>query len=207
MKKLLTKAVCAFVALVTVFCTSCSFIKPDLQEKGLEVIAVMNEMIESESYNNLFGSSLIDTSFVQNKTQEPINVYKLSDLNKDKMVEFLKAEDQEMEDYWNNLSDSLREQALERLNYLTVFNMINSKVSIECITLSSIYTATRRFKGLLKAPTAYLYVYDENISIAVVFTPGNREIVASGYFVFGELSALSIAQSIFEPCGITVENA
>ena len=68
MKKILTKAVCAFVALVTVFCTSCSFIKPDLQENGLEVIAVMNEMIESESYNNLFGTSLIDTFFVQNKT-------------------------------------------------------------------------------------------------------------------------------------------
>ena len=164
--------------------------KVSLEDRGLEVIEIMNEKIHSEAYSKmLLTSSLMDTEAYQ-KLKEctydtPDKIYRIT-MADDAIDNLLKIETNTDVDL-ESLSSNLREVFYTQI-FGSYMNIINSKAGAEALAVQSCFASDKMFVSDEKnLKCMYVYEYADQYPIAVVFI-GSEDGAARaiGYFVLNE---------------------
>ena len=203
MKKLLLSTSCILFCCLFVGLSACNK-APDLNKSGVEITTVMGEMVNTEAFREMSGVSETQIELVKAKDYDtPTRVYKITTPTFDWFMQNMG----DMEEEFNGLSDSLKEQVNKRYSFASVINMLNNQYGLDATILSSIFIASKTFDGKLESSVIYLYTFETGRAIAVSFEPfGEKQFTATGYFVFAEdLSSLSAVRDAFEPIGCTAE--
>ena len=173
-----------------------------LEDFGAKIVSLMNDMITSESYANLYGlPSEYDATVEKLRGADyssPSAIYRVSIPE-----ESLTAAGIDLEKFSGDLK-----AYLENTLYTSFVSQINSKMGgISSVVVSSAYTASLSFAyDGLKTPEVYLYAFENGAPFIVVYKPGDSgAIVAIGSFLivdgFKTDSAEQIAES-FDSYGI-----
>lgn len=182
----------------------------DLYQLGLQMTTQMEELIKSDFYaEEMVGSSdSLDSarkSFIANDYDSPVKVYSINVPDSKTIFETFSGTD---EDIWNELSDTLKEQILNKVTAQTMFMSINSKSDPDARTYAivSAYTVTKRFENYsLKEDITYLYMFETGKPITVTFNAGDNEIQAiANFLLLPQTSTLSDIREIFSTFGCTV---
>ena len=180
-----------------------------LYEQGLEVVALMDEMVDSQSYVQMFTGNMQISEVIQSNTSgdysEPLVVYEVV-LQNDNFLGLL-GNDETQE----SMSDELKEIISKKIN-ASVITQLNAYGGSENLAASTICTAGISFvNNEVKEDIIYIYVYENTAPIAVMFLQEGNDIVsANGTFMFGEefinLTEESISE-LFEGLYKTVRKA
>ena len=192
MKKL-TKIflVMLFVLILTVIMilstTACGAKKEQfsLYEQGLEVVALMDEMADSQSYVQMFTGNTQISEVIQSNTNgdysEPLEVYEVV-LHNENFQGLLGNDETQA-----SMSDELKEIISKKVN-ASVITQLNAHGGSENLAASAICTAEISFvNSEVKEDVIYIYVYENTAPVAVIFLQEGNDIVsANGTFMFGE---------------------
>lgn len=175
-----------------------------LYSEGLEIVQIMSEMVQSESYINLYTGD----SSVQSIVQSLAN----GDYSSPKAVYAISVPEKSLEtmaelDTLDNASENLRSFALKRV-FGALMTRVNAMSGVENLAAASICTASKTFVDEnADGDIIYLYTYDNAVPIAVTFMVGdNKSVSANGVFVMYDKLSLGSAEEIetlFD--GFTVE--
>ena len=202
------KILVVLFAILILSLTACgSKIEPvSLYERGLEVVALMDEMADSQSYVQMFTGNTRISEVIQSNTNgdysKPQAVYEVV-LQKDNYQGLLGNEDTQIA-----MSDEL-ERIMEKKVNASLITQMNAYGGSENLAASTICTASISFvNNEVKEDVIYIYVYENTAPVAVVFLQEGNDIVsANGTFMFGEelmnLTEKSISQ-LFEGLYVTV---
>ena len=187
MKNRTIKSICSLL-IMTIFLGIAGFAQaePDYYHIGLEVTSVMSEMADSETYLSLLGtlSAWRDVREAVNTGDydKPIAVYAVTLDNPESFLRDMIAQDQDSNNQWNSLSESLQEQFLNRVSISTVCsNIVNGQAGIASISFAISTQAYIKSSNLTEEKTiSYLYLFEKGTPILVTF--GYH--AASGTFVF-----------------------
>lgn len=178
-----------------------------LYEQGLEVVNLMNEMADSQSYVQMFTGNTQIGEVIQSNTNgdysKPQAVYEVV-LQKDNYQGLLGNEDTQ-----TAMSDKLERITEKKVN-ASLITQMNAYGGSENLAASTICTAGISFvNSKVKEDVIYIYVYENTAPVAVVFLQEGDDIVsANGTFMFGEelmnLTEESISQ-LFEGLYVTVQ--
>lgn len=178
-----------------------------LYEQGLEVVNLMNEMADSQSYVQMFTGNTQIGEVIQSNTNgdysKPQAVYEVV-LQKDNYQGLLGNEDTQ-----TAMSDKLERITEKKVN-ASLITQMNAYGGSENLAASTICTAGISFvNSKVKEDVIYIYVYENTAPVAVVFLQEGNDIVsANGTFMFGEelmnLTEESISQ-LFEGLYVTVQ--
>ena len=177
-----------------------------LYEQGLEVVALMDEMADSQSYVQMFTGNTQISELIQSNTNgdysKPQVVYEVM-LQKDNYQGLLENEETQ-----TTMSDELKGIISKKVN-ASVITQLNAYGGSENLAASTICTAGISFvNSEVKEDVIYIYVYENTAPVAVIFLKEGNDIVsANGTFMFGEelanLTKESISQ-LFEGLHVTV---
>ena len=147
--------------------------------KGYEMIALLKEMVLSESYNNMIGtpSSIMEL-------REKISGF---DYDKASAIYLVEVED----DFYDAIIQlaGVKGEPLsgELAGYvdkkytLNMSNQLNSKYGVETLAASSIYSVTDcMYDNTLSENVCYLYVYDNAYPVLTCFVAGEDGAVMCG---------------------------
>ena len=175
-----------------------------LYSEGLEIVQIMSEMVQSESYINLYTGD----SSVQSIVQSLAN----GDYSSPKAVYAISVPEKSLEamaelDPLDSASENLRGFALKRV-FGALMTRVNAMSGAENLAAASICTASKTFVDEnADDDIIYLYTYDNAVPIAVTFMAGdNKSVSANGVFVMDDKLSLDSAEEIetlFD--GLTVE--
>ena len=175
-----------------------------LYSEGLEIVQIMSEMVQSESYINLYTGD----SSVQSIVQSLAN----GDYSSPKAVYAISVPEKSLEvmaelDTLDNASENLRSFALKRV-FGALMTRVNAMSGVENLAAASICTVSKTFVDEnVDGDIIYLYTYDNAVPIAVTFMVGdNKSVSANGVFVMDDELSLDSAEEIetlFD--GFTVE--
>ena len=178
-----------------------------LYEQGLEVVALMDEMADSQSYVQMFTGNTQISELIQSNTNgdysKPRAVYEVV-LQKDNYQGLLGNEEIQ-----ETMSDELKGIIRKKVN-ASVITQLNAYGGSENLAASTICTAGISFvNSEVKEDVIYIYVYENTAPVAVIFLQEGNDIVsANGTFLFGEeltnLTEESISQ-LFEGLYVTVQ--
>lgn len=178
-----------------------------LYEQGLEVVNLMNEMADSQSYVQMFTGNTQIGEVIQSNTNgdysKPQAVYEVV-LQKDNYQGLLGNEDTQ-----TAMSDKLERITEKKVN-ASLITQMNAYGGSENLAASTICTAGISFvNSKVKEDVIYIYVYENTAPVAVVFLQEGDDIVsANGTFMFGEelmnLTEESISR-LFEGTYMTVQ--
>lgn len=178
-----------------------------LYEQGLEVVNLMNEMADSQSYVQMFTGNTQIGEVIQSNTNgdysKPQAVYEVV-LQKDNYQGLLGNEDTQ-----TAMSDKLERITEKKVN-ASLITQMNAYGGSENLAASTICTAGISFvNSKVKEDVIYIYVYENTAPVAVVFLQEGNDIVsANGTFMFGEelmnLTEESISR-LFEGTYMTVQ--
>ena len=204
-----------FIVILTVIMilslTACGTKKEQVSiyEQGLEVVALMDEMVDSQSYVQMFTGNMQISEVIQSNTSgdysEPLVVYEVV-LKNDNFLGLL-GNDETQE----SMSDELKEIINKKIN-ASVITQLNAYGGSENLAASTICTAGISFvNNEVKEDIIYIYVYENTAPVAVMFLQEGNDIVsANGTFIFGEefinLTEESISE-LFEGLYKTVRKA
>ena len=150
-----------------------------LLEHGQDVIALMDEMASSESYQQAMGGSDELQKVMQSigNHGEPQAVYKIT--LPDTLITSSFGVD--TSDWSDALKKNLRDRTAS-----TVISQLNSSMGVAKLAAASACTAQKTFVSEdVTEPVTYLYVYGGATPAAVTFVPGeDGAVMASGVFVF-----------------------
>lgn len=173
----------AVIVLSALSLTSCGNEK-SLVQHGMDMVALMDEMTESQNYLQCYTSdeeilSIIKT-LAKGKYSHYDTVYAL-DFDAETitaMHEILQIDFASV-----NMHTYLRNQA-----ETTVIPQINGREGAKKLAAASICAAGKTFVyDALEDSVIYLYSFDDTAPIAVIFTPGDDGAVsAQGYFVLAD---------------------
>lgn len=153
-----------------------------LYDHGLELIAQMDEMAESEEYLNLYSASAelnaIASEAAQGDFSSPKAVYKLT-AGGDSMLHLT-----EEAEAFNALPETLRELVRSRL-FAALVTQINAQAGSTTLAASSICTAGKTFVSTeLTENMIYIYTFENAVPAAVTFTMGeDSSVSASACFI------------------------
>ena len=156
-----------------------------IYEQGLEVVALMDEMVDSQSYVQMFTGNMQISEVIQSNTSgdysEPLVVYEVV-LQNDNFLGLL-GNDETQE----SMSDELKEIINKKIN-ASVITQLNAYGGSENLAASTICTAGISFvNNEVKEDIIYIYVYENTAPVAVMFLQEGNDIVsANGTFMFGE---------------------
>lgn len=163
-----------------------------IYEQGIEVIALMNDMVSSENYvglmfNNSETTALV-MSFANEGYAEPKAVYKVC-LSGDALLELLTLSD--ISQLPDRLGEHLRSRALG-----TVPGLVNAKAGIDMLASVSACAAEKTFvSSEISEDVAYLYTYENAAPVFVTFTVGEGGAVSAlGQFIFDEAAFMDAAE-------------
>ena len=178
-----------------------------LYERGLEVVDLLDEMADSQSYVQMFTGNTQISEVIQSNTNgdysKPQAVYEVV-LQQDNYQGLLGNEDTRIA-----MSDEL-ERIMEKKVNASLITQINAYGGSENLAASTICTANISFvNNEVKEDVIYIYVYENTAPVAVVFLQEGNDIVsANGTFMFGEelmnLTEENILQ-LFEGTYVTVQ--
>ena len=201
-----------FIVILTVIMilsvTACGTRKEQdsIYEQGLEVVALMDEMADSQSYVQMFTGNNQISEVIQSNTNgdysEPVKVYEVV-LQNDNSLGLLRNDETQ-----ESMSDKLKEIISKKVN-ASVITQLNAHGGSENLAASTICTAEISFvNNEVKEDVIYIYVYENTAPVAVMFSQEGNDIVsANGTFMFGEefrnLTEESISE-LFEGLYVTV---
>lgn len=173
MRKLPALAVLLAV-LVCMTATGCAE-SPDFYDIGLEVVGVMDEMVQSRDYLNLFlqnenALNLIDTEFNTGDYDKPVSVYRLVQTDPEKWL-MAQLKDEER-DILEALSPVLQEQIRIRVKGISLLtNQINARRGAETLSVSAALQALLDKPELeTEEPEYYLFVFKKGVPVLVTFS-------------------------------------
>ncbi len=152
---------------------------------GLNVIALMEELADSEEYAKMMSvqEELLDMILEAGEGnytgRDPEAVYEIT-LDKD-FFDYISEEYEEFDE----LSGEVQDYACTMLTASFV-NMVNARGGVNCVAASGISKATKVFVcDKLNENVIYLYIYENALPVAVSFTEGeDNAVMASGTFIF-----------------------
>lgn len=177
-KKILS--VILILLLTLTACGTADAPEKSLYEQGLEVIVLMDEMIHSEGYVDIYtGSEVIQEiihTLAKGDYAAPKAVYAISLPAGGLPTEIPK-----------DASDALRNTIQHRM-VSAVVTQINAMSGAETLAAASVCTAGKTFVSTeLTEDLIYLYTYNNAHPIAVTFTSGeDSTVTASGMFLLHE---------------------
>lgn len=175
-----------------------------LYEHGMDVIALMEEMVGSSSYGSLMsGAAEIEQmrqSLAAGDYAAPQAVYEIEVPTMGDILAYA-----ESENVTESFSDSLN-KLLDNRSASSLINLINSRSGTAALATSSVYTATKTFvSSETKESTIQLYTFQNGNPIAVVFTTGeDGAVTATGTFLMAEgfdAASLEQLQALFREAG------
>lgn len=175
-----------------------------LYEHGMDVIALMEEMVDSSSYGSLMsGAAEIEQmrqALATGDYAAPQAVYEIEVPTMGDILAYA-----ESENVTESFSDSLK-KLLDNRSAASLVNLINSRSGTAALATSSVYTAAKTFvSSETKENTIYLYTFQNGNPIAVVFTTGeDSTVTATGTFLMADgLDAASVEQlqALFREAG------
>ena len=153
---------------------------PTFEEKGMELVDIIEEMINSEEYLEVYGVRDEDVlglikDAAEGDYSEAEHIYELKfDNLADDMV-----------DNYNKLPRSLKDMMKNRA-YGAYISSLNSVVGSTPLVAASMTTASSVFATDKDENTIYIYTFEEGFPIAVTFVVNDEGICsASGTFLFG----------------------
>ncbi len=158
-----------------------------LYEYGLDVIALMDEMVRSDAYGALLSASdgidAVAAAIAEGDYTAPKAAYRVtlpSDLLGQVLAIVTTAEPPA-------LSQALRDNLQHRL-LASLANQVNGRSGAATIAASSIYTGNKVFvSDELTADTLYLYTYETGFPVLIAFTMGEGGAVsATGCYILNE---------------------
>lgn len=160
-----------------------------LYEQGIEVVSIMSEMAESESYLDALSGSqeLKDKVFnIGTKTPEKPDVVYEVKVKEDTVLNMLNLSD--LEGFSENLQNNLRARI-----YSVIASQINATEGVAALAASSACTVSKAFiNNQMSENTLYLYIYKDGAPVLVSFTSNKDGIVfATGNFLFKDTADLS----------------
>ena len=162
-------------------------IKPTTQKElykmGLDIVATMREMVESEEYREIIGAkSLGDVKdvVVTDDYDKPKAVYSIDEPDTEEILALsLGNSDNEL---WDSLSDNLQNQLETRINFSSTVSAINSSKGTNNIAVSSLYMAQTELDTLnIDDTEIFLYTFEKGTPVVVIF---NELGYATGQFAF-----------------------
>lgn len=174
-----------------------------LLEHGQDVIALMDEMASSESYQQAMGGSDELKQVMQSigSHGQPQAVYKIT--LPDTLITSSFGVD--TSDWSDALKKNLRDRTAS-----TVISQLNSSMGVAKLAAASACTAQKTFVSEdVTEPVTYLYAYGGATPAAVTFVPGeDGAVMASGVFVFTDslpTGSLEEVKELFALYSATVE--
>jgi len=153
---------------------------PTFEEKGMELVDIMEDMINTEEYLEIYGIrdeevlELIENA-AEGDYSEAEHVYELK---------FYDLAD-DMIDNYNKLPHSLKEMMKNRA-YGSYISQLNTATGSIPLVAASMTTASTVFLTDETENTIYIYTFEEGYPIAVAFAVNDEGICsASGTFLFG----------------------
>ena len=198
------------------FCMSCTCClaegeavsTPDFYETGLKVVSVMNEMVQSRDYLEIFMSAsanldTLDTKFNTGDYDKPVAVYSLKQADALGWLKMIRSESEQ--EKFNALSPALQEQLMARASGLSALsNMINGQKGVDILSLTSALQAIMNMPELeMEEPEYYLFLFEKGVPVLVTLSWHH----ATGMFlVLSEQEAESqeTIQALLRPLGIEV---
>lgn len=178
-----------------------------LYERGLEVVDLLDEMADSQSYVQMFTGNTQISEVIQSNTNgdysKPQAVYEVV-LQKDNYQGLLGNEDTQIA-----MSDEL-ERIMEKKVNASLITQTNAYGGSENLAASTICTTDIFFvNSEIKEDVIYIYVYENTAPVAITFLQEGNDIVSgNGTFLFGEelmnLTKESISQ-LLEGLYVTVQ--
>lgn len=178
--------------------------RKSLYEHGMDVIALMEEMVGSSSYGSLMSSAVeieqIRQTLADGDYAAPQAVYEIEFPTLGDILTYA-----ESEVTTESFSDSLN-KLLDNRSASSLINLINSRSGTAALATSSVYTASKTFVSSgTKESTIYLYTFQNGNPIAVVFTTGeDSTVTATGTFLMADgFDAASVEQlqALFREAG------
>lgn len=178
--------------------------RKSLYEHGMDVIALMEEMVGSSSYGSLMSSAAeieqIRQTLADGDYAAPQTVYEIEFPTLGDILTYA-----ESEVTTESFSDSLN-KLLDNRSASSLINLINSRSGTAALATSSVYTASKTFVSSgTKESTIYLYTFQNGNPIAVVFTTGeDSTVTATGTFLMADgFDAASVEQlqALFREAG------
>lgn len=192
------------ILLIVLTCLPGCSSEQQLYEFGLELTTTMSEMIESDAFAELYKS--IDFSDILDEVNttdydSPDAVYVITTPETEELLETLGAD----AEWWNGLSDGMKEQVENRVTFQSYISIINGQAGTIKTAFSSVYFASKKIDNIkISKETVYLYTFKKGVPIVVTFQPNGG---ATGHFLFAEdLNTLSDVRELFEPLKCTVED-
>lgn len=198
-----------FMAVMIFGMTACGTKKEQvsLYEQGMEVVALMDEMTDNQSYVQMFTGNTQISELIQGNTNgdysKPQAVYEVV-LQKDNYQGLLGNEATQ-----TTMSDELKRIISKKVK-ASVITQLNAYGGSENLAASTICTAGISFvNSEVKEDVIYIYVYENTAPVAVIFLKEGNDIVsANGTFLLGEeltnLTEESISQ-LFEGLYVAVQ--
>lgn len=164
--------------------------------QGLEVVQILSEMIESETYVESYTQDAAIKSLIQERTDgdysSPKAVYAISlpETARTAMTLLVGLE-------LGSVPDDLRSYVAGNL-FRSLCSVLNGKSSSQSLAAASVCTFTKTFVDANASGDAiYLYTYEDTAPVAVTFTVGeDQSVLASGTFMMGEGFACGSADEV-----------
>lgn len=185
----------------------------DLNKMGMEMTAILDEMVKSDKYLQIYNIELEDVAesrqkFIANDYDTPIKKFSITYPNSEKMLDNLISTGEIEIDDLNSLSDSIKEQILQRVSPQGIIYNINSieDHSLYNYILRSVYVAKKQFDNCkINDNIIYLYVFETDMPIVITFESKGDSVCAEAQFLLvKEKNTLSELREIFEPFGCEV---
>ena len=182
--------------------------KPGFYETGLEVAGVLDQMVQSRDFLDLFLNSAdhtetLDTVFNTGDYDKPLAVYRL---NQTDMKDWIKSmlKDNEL-DRFNSISPVLQDQLLARAKgaaYLS--NIINARKGVDTLALTTVLQAQLDIPGLEAEPAEYwLFVYEKGVPV-LVSLGWHRAVGTFLVLSAEETESLETIQALLNPYGFEI---
>lgn len=168
-----------------------------LYEHGLDIIAMMDEMIRSDFYLNVMSSSeeieAKAAELAQGNYTRPQAVYELTVPTYAMLMALLDEEMVGMDELSTELQTQLNTRSASAF-----ITQLNAMEGTTALATGSIFMANKLFVSQeTTSNTIYLYTFENGYSIAVVYILGeNNAVSANGYFLMNETISTESAEEL-----------
>lgn len=176
-----------------------------LYEQGLDVVALMTEMVQSEDYVSMMTSSAemqeLALEVGDGDYTTPAKVYKIA-IPEDYLNSLLTGVLEEEQDILSGMSDSLYDYLNQKMT-MSMANQISAQSGVNALALSSVLTVSKTFVSKeLQKDSLYLYTFDNGYPVLVSFSMGEGgAVTATGNFLIDTKWAFESIEDVKEMLG------
>ena len=202
--RILTAVLASGMLLVS--CGTTDFELPSPEVRGMQIVAMLEEIAESEEYLSIYSADpellSIIGSFAEGDRSDPKTIYRLT-LSEESVKSLCGT------DVLTSLSPRLQD-FLEGRVQASIVNIANARGGSTVLAATSICTAGITFvSDEITDDTIYLYTFDDAVPVAVAFTVGEgNTVTASGTFLAAEelnTASSETVREFFSETDLTVE--